>query len=93
VQIIECVNMDTFSGFKELLDESFSPGTYIIYFCCLMLSNTKITLTAKLNSLNCNFDIVECLCGFNLFTVALIELTEIIDNASIQPMEAFDDNV
>jgi hypothetical protein len=29
---------------------------------------------------------------FNLFTVALTELTEIIDNATIQPMEAFDDN-
>jgi hypothetical protein len=27
-----------------------------------------------------------------LFTVALTELTEIIDNATIQPMEAFDDN-
>jgi hypothetical protein len=29
---------------------------------------------------------------FNLFTVALTELAEIIDNATIQPMEAFDDN-
>jgi hypothetical protein len=29
---------------------------------------------------------------FNLFTVALPELAEIIDNATIQPMEAFDDN-
>jgi hypothetical protein len=50
--------MDTFSDFEELLDESFSQGTYIIYFYCLMLSNAKITLTAKLNLLNCNFDIV-----------------------------------
>jgi hypothetical protein len=31
-------------------------------------------------------------CVFNLFTVALTELTEIIGNASIHPMEAFDEN-